>query len=308
MPSNEPKLQHYVQRAYLEAFCDPKPNEKTGKPFLWVHTANRPVRRQVPKECAAENYFYCYEEDGKRSFRGEKFLGDLEAASASVLRAAQQGELPTTVADRYKLTGYTAMALTRTPVAKRLIDQATIDNAVQQIRELVSDPVRHAEFCKQVGIDNPEESIRKLKGGRVRGVQTNRAWSLRQMVDLMLKFQDEFMRMNLFLLHANDAFFLTSDSPVIVHDPAKPLLLPHGALSPDLLFPLSREFCLAGTPAANPGLIELADPQVLALNRRLVRQADRFVYAPFDSSEIQAELQAVAEARLRQPDDNIIEF
>jgi len=85
----QPKSQHYIQRAYLEAFCDPTPNEKKGAPFLWVHSANHAVWRQIPKECAVENYFYCHElDDGQRSFLGETFLADLESASSGVLKAA----------------------------------------------------------------------------------------------------------------------------------------------------------------------------------------------------------------------------
>ncbi|RZU29805.1 DUF4238 domain-containing protein [Edaphobacter modestus] len=81
----QPKSQHYIQRAYLEAFCDQTPNEKTGVLFLWVHSANHAVRRQIPKECAVENYFYGHELDnGQRSFLGETFLADLESALQAV--------------------------------------------------------------------------------------------------------------------------------------------------------------------------------------------------------------------------------
>jgi hypothetical protein len=86
---------------------------------LWVHSANHAVRRQIPKECAVENYFYCHElDDGERSFLGETFLADLESASSGVLKAAQQGNLPTTLRDRFTLTGYVAMTLVRTPSSK----------------------------------------------------------------------------------------------------------------------------------------------------------------------------------------------
>jgi hypothetical protein len=219
MPGDQPKAHHFVQQKYLDAFCDLAPHEKTGAAVLWVHSANQPPRRQVPKECAVENYFYCHEdENGERSFLGEKFLSDLESASADVLRAAQRGELPATLRDRFTLTGYVAMSLVRTPAGKRLMDQATIDDYVQQMRDLINDPVKHAEFCAEIEREtgermDPEESKRALAGGKVRAVQTNRAWSLRQMTEMMMFFQKHFMGMRLLLLHANDAFFVTSDCP-----------------------------------------------------------------------------------------------
>ena len=64
------------------------------------------------------------------------------------------------------------------------MDQATIDDYVQQMRDLITNPVWHAEFCAEIEREtgermDPEESHRALAGRKVRAVQTNRAWSLR---------------------------------------------------------------------------------------------------------------------------------
>jgi hypothetical protein len=314
MPGDQPKAHHFVQQKYLDAFCDPVPHEKTGAAVLWVHSANQPARRQVPKECAVENYFYCHEdENGERSFLGEKFLGDLESASADVLRAAQGGELPATLRDRFTLTGYVAMSLVRTPAGKRLMDQATIDDYVQRMRDLINDPVKHAEFCAEIEKEtgermDPEESKRALTGGKVRAVQTNRAWSLRQMSEMMMFFQKHFMGMRLLLLHANDAFFVTSDCPVAAHNPATRPVLPPGFQSFEMRFPLSREYCLAGTYSPGPARLEIEADQVEVLNRFLIRQADRFVYAPFDAKYIQPELQSSLAERAANKRDDVIQF
>lgn len=79
--------------------------------------------------------------------------------------------MPTTLRDRFTLTGYAAMALVRTPASKRHIDQAAIDNCVQQIRHLVNDPIRHAEYCAEMERRtgerfDPEESKRKLRADK----------------------------------------------------------------------------------------------------------------------------------------------
>lgn len=314
MPGDKPKAQHFVQQKYLEAFCDPIPHEKTGSAVLWVHSANRAPRRQVPKECAVENYFYCHDDEaGERSFLGEKFLADLESASADVVKAAQAGVLPTTLRDRFTLTGYVAMSLVRTPTGKKHIDQATIDQCVQQIRDLVNDPVRHAEYCAEMEKTtgkrmDPEESRRALIGGKVRAVQTSRGWSLRLMAEMMMLFQQRFMNMRLLLLRANDAFFVTSDCPVAVHDPATVPFMPRGFQSFEMRFPLSREYCLAGTYSPGPAQLQLAGNQVEKLNRFLVRQADRFVYAPFDAEYIQRELQDAQAKKISNRRDDVIRF
>jgi hypothetical protein len=314
MPGDKPKAQHFVQQKYLEAFCDPIPYQKTGSAILWVHSADQAPRRQIPKECAVENYFYCHEDEaGERSFLGEKFLADLESASADVVKAAQAGVLPTTLRDRFTLTGYVAMSLVRTQTGKKHIDQATIDLSVQQIRDLVNDPMRHAEYCAEMEKTtgkrmDPEESKRALMGGKVRAVQTSRGWSLRMMAEMMMLFQQRLMNMRLLLLRANDAFFVTSDCPVAVHDPATVPSLPRGFQSFEMRFPLSREYCLAGTYSPGPAKLQLAGNQVEKLNRFLVRQADRFVYAPFDAVYIQRELREAQAEKISNRRDDVIRF
>ena len=205
------------------------------------------------------------------------------------------------------------MSLVRTPAAKRHIDQSAIDKIVQQIRDLVNDPVRHSEFCARAEKEtgkwwDPEDSKRKLKGGRVRAVQTNRAWSLRQMAEMMMNLQQTLMRMRLLLLHANEALFLTSDCPVRVHNPATVPLLPSNFQRFEMLFPLSREYCLAGVYSPGPDRIELGPDQVHKLNRILVQQADRFVYSPFDADYIQEELRKSPNRRTERERGDAIQF
>jgi hypothetical protein len=314
MPGNEPKAHHFVQQKYLEAFCDPVPHEKTGASALWVYSGDRPVRRQIPKECAVENYFYCFEnQEGERSWVGEHFLADLESASSDVLRTAQQGTLPTTLRDRFTLTGYVAMSLVRTPLAKKHIDRTTIEQQVQQIRDLINDPERHAEFCtwyeRETGEKmDPEESIRKLRGGRVRATQTSRAWSLRMMVESLLRFQKRFMSMHLILLHANGGYFLTSDSPVSVFDPETAAQTPEGYVSFQMLFPLSREYCLAGTILDGPNQIEFDAKEVRNVNNSVIAGADRHVYSPFRADYIQSKLEESLAEKNGLNGDGIIRF
>jgi len=313
MPGDQWKNQHTVQEAYLKAFCDPVPHEKTRAAVLWVHSANEVPARRVPKKCAIEPYFYCHDDNGQRSFLVEKELSYLESASGPVVKAARNGNLPTTLRDRYTLTGYVAMSLVRTTTGKRLIDQATIDHSVQQIRDLINDPVRHAEFCAAMEREtgkrmDPEESKRKLTGGKVRAVQTNRGWSLGMMGKMLIFFQQRFMGMRLLLMHANDAFFVTSDCPVAVHDLSTMPLLPQGFQSLGMRFPLSREYCLAGTYSPGPARLELDADQVRNLNGFLVRQADRFVYAPFNAGYIQLELQDSLAKKLATQRDDVIQF
>jgi hypothetical protein len=128
------------------------------------------------------------------------------------------------------------------------------------------------------------------------------------MAEMMMLFQHRFMNMRLLLLHANDAFFVTSDCPVAVHDPATIPFLPKGFQSLEMRFSLSREYCLAGTYSPGPAILQLTCNQVENLNRFLVRQADRFVYAPFDAEYIQHELQGTQKKKMANRKDDVIRF
>jgi hypothetical protein len=85
-------------------------------------------------------------------------------------------------------------------------------------------------------------------------------------------------------------------------------LLPQGFQSLEMRFPLSREYCLAGTYSPGPTRLELESDQVETLNRFLVRQADRFVYAPFNAEYIQLELQDFLAKKLATQRDDVIQF
>jgi hypothetical protein len=112
--------------------------------------------------------------------------------------------------------------------------------------------------------------------------------------------------MHLVLLHANDAFFLTSDCPVAVHDPEKRPPLHPRARYLDMRFPISRDYCLAGSFTPGPSRLEIQREEVEKMNRMLIGQADRFVYAPFDADYIQPALKdSLAKKAAQKPDDTI---
>jgi hypothetical protein len=75
-----------------------------------------------------------------------------------------------------------------------------------------------------------------------------------------------------------------------------------------MLFPLSRDYCLVGAYSAGPDRIELESDQVHNLNRTLVRQADRFVYSPFDADYIQDEMRQASVCKSAEHSVDIIQF
>jgi hypothetical protein len=71
-PGDEPNAQHYVHRAYLAGFQDPR-FESRGEPALWVYIPEKNPFRQRPDRVAKLNY----QQEEKRQFVGEHGLQSL---------------------------------------------------------------------------------------------------------------------------------------------------------------------------------------------------------------------------------------
>jgi hypothetical protein len=290
--------------AYLNSFSDPQPQRRSAKPFLWVYSAKNEARYQTTKECATENYFYCFDKDGARSFEVEHAIADLENLSLPLLLRAQQGELPASVQDRLTFAGYVALAATRTPTAKSIFNQVAIDAQVNALREIANVPGKLEAILGEREMESGEkldadEERRKLKAGKMRAVITERDWSLRCMFEETLRMQSRLVKMDWTLIRAKGAFFLTSDFPVLLSNPLQSNHVHKGTgSSPDFLFPISRHICLAGgTGFGREDLVVTDAAQVRKINLALIKRADRFVFSPFRAPYVQQKLDQSFEIR-----------
>ncbi len=314
MPATEPKSHHFVQRAYLDSFSDPQPAKGRTGPFLWVYSRKTEVRYQTTKKCATQNYFYCFEKQGARSFEVEHEIADLENHSLPLLVRAQQGALPTSAQDRLTLAGYVALAATRTPTAKSIFNQVAIDAQVNALREIANVPgkleavLREREMKSGEKLD-PDEERRKLKAGKMRAVITERDWSLRCMFETTLQMQSRFVKMDWTLIRAKAAFFLTSDFPVLLWNPLQTGHVHKDANSPDFLFPISRDTCLAGgTGFGSEDLVFTDAAQVRKINLALIKRADCFVFSPFRAPYVQQKLDQSFEVREASKTSDVIQL
>ena len=117
----EAKGQHYVHRAYLQAFVDPDGRDE----YLWLYTPQKHPFRQRPERVAKRNYFYCQIDKEERSFEAEHILQKLEDAALPILRKVNGREFVPSDDDRITFAGYTALAFARVPTFKEFIDQTT---------------------------------------------------------------------------------------------------------------------------------------------------------------------------------------
>ncbi len=104
--------QHFIPRFYLSAFVDPE-TPSGHEPYVWIaDLKNRSVSKKAPRSIARENNFY--EPSKAAGFRPEEFLHHFESKAAPLLRRVDAGHSLSDDQERFDLTIYVALQLTRT--------------------------------------------------------------------------------------------------------------------------------------------------------------------------------------------------
>ena len=295
----QPKQHHYVQRAYLEGFVDPD-YERRGQSYLWTYLPRKSPFRQRPDRIAKRNYYYCFEQENRRSFDFEHMLQALEDVSLPVLRKFRGRNFNIDAEERLTFAGYVALSYTRVPTFESLVNRFALLDMAFKVEKFASDPEKMKLLAREESDHTgkevtPEEMRSRLNGGNAFLTQTNRGWSLEQMVRVMMLLQSIIFDMRWVFLLAGDGDpgFLTSDNPVsLFGSPAVDSPGEAGFLSsPDtyFTFPVSREVCLLAKHLPGPArrVVRVSPVDVRHVNTGTISRADTQLYAPFQSPKIQ---------------------
>jgi len=306
MVGNEPKGQHFVHRAYLEGFQDPRFEERK-EPALWVYMPGKTPFRQRPDRVAKRNYYYCFEQEEKRLFVAEHGLQKLEDLALPILRQLADRKFSINPTDRLTFAGYVALAHIRVPTFERFLDFTTSLVHAKHMEMLAADKAALesvvAKISKAKGESlDPEEFRKKLTGGTVVLSQKSRGWTVRQMFENLVAIQEVIFRMKwTFLLsRPDDDGFLTSDNPVSLFDPTASPTRGIGFMSSPaahFTFPICRTVCLLAHYGHPQEARELTPSEVRQTNKGTITRADSQLYAPFGYSAVQGILNDVVKAK-----------
>src|ERR1700737_5499936 len=122
MPGEKPKSQHFVHRAYLEAFQDPL-LLRQGKRALWVYMPGKRPIPQAPERVAKRTYYYCHRQENERQFQAEQVLQKLEDLALPILIRLRSRDFNFNPEDRLTFAGYVALSHTRVPTFERVINK-----------------------------------------------------------------------------------------------------------------------------------------------------------------------------------------
>jgi hypothetical protein len=303
---DEPKLQHFVHRAYLAGFQD-RQFERRGEPALWVYLPEKKPFRQRPERVARRNYYYCFNQEEKRQFIAEHGLQKLEDLALPILRQLSDRKFSLNAEDRLTFAGYIAMAHTRVPTFERFLD-FTAKLITAKKLELLAQHKRAlesvvAEMSERTGeFIDPEDFRKKLTGGSVELHQTNRGWTVQEMFENLMMLQQVIfgMKWTLLLGTADDDGFLTSDNPVSLFDPLGSPIGGIGFMSSPaahFTFPISRSVCLLAQHLRGPEASELNPSKIRSVNKGTITRVDSQLYAPFASSAVQQILDDVVKRK-----------
>lgn len=210
--------QHWVDRAYLEVWCDPNCPEE-WEPFVWVFDATtRKGRRRAPKNIFKEPHMYTMPEGGKGDpLSLEKSLQKLcdeflRVRDAKVLYGRKlDGQ------DLAWLCMFAAAKFARTP-KNRAHTRATWGHMADVVEDLAKGSGKDSSGEIPVFVKGLEGSEMKTSLRRLREIEAHPLQ--RMLAPAVFAMSEQLARIPLIILH-NEAApgFVTSDAPVVLFNP-----------------------------------------------------------------------------------------
>jgi len=286
----EPKTvrHHYVPRFYLEGFTAGDPS------MLWVYDKDTGRRwKASTRDAGLETHYHSItRDDGTRDSETiESAFAEFESDSAPALRAIRAGEL-LSGDDRAQLAAFIAVQMTRVPLARR-----HTETIARMVGEAAARPILKAQL--EGPPDQQWESTKlMLEELRALGLPALRV------EDIMVEPKREIMLagvisapalaqlfydMTWAILPAKGRHsFVTSDNPLVSGPASSSPGVGLASSNAVVVFPLSSTRCLFanwkhGRRQWNVPRSKVSEAMVVALNKRVIAGALRFVYSDQDS-------------------------
>ncbi len=215
-----PIQQHFVTRAYLEGFAD-----ANGQLHVYERGREGPFSLTPAKAARQRNYYSFKNKDGKFDDQIERFLDEqVESPAMAVIRKLVQNEEQLPWNERVALARWIAFQEFRTPLQREGIEQTAqkLIETTMQMLAVVPGVIEEAleklnEQGKEYGVT--AEDVRKGIEADAFRIRINPMLSLETMTvaEEVVPILAE-MKWTL-VTAANGVQFVTSDHPVLRHDP-----------------------------------------------------------------------------------------
>jgi hypothetical protein len=307
------KNHHYVPQLYLRGFLDPL-EEAKGQNVLWCYAIGKKPKRFPTSRVGCKEFFYAFEKDGETQLLIEDKLAEMERIISGPLQKLAAGDIRLAPQERSELAGFLALMFSRGERAFDFTNKLFLDVHAAKTLDWLKNPDEFNNWIKQyeettgeklnTDYDRMKEFMEKVASGEIRGEQTERGWTLKIMMELMVDMIPLFEGMSWGLLSAgDDEMFLTSDNPVVVSDPKASMNERRVQYSnmASFTFPINRKHCLQGINEGGSrprdGRQALRSAEVRMTNRMVAEQSYKFLYAPMRSDHIQGMMEKVYKQR-----------
>lgn len=277
------KRHHYIPQFYLSRFLSDKETPKET-PFLWVYGKDNKVPfRKSPRNIGFENYFYAYEDGDRVSFEIEDILSELESAVARLFKDILQFNFDFDDAKKRfvfgKFVSFMHYRTVRSREHFRMLSQNAIKKKfIEKINEEGGLTQYLRKHEKSWDAEEFIDSFNKMK------IIPSKVLALEYMLQAVEKTIPSLCIRNWAFLYLTspNCFFITSDSPVLLHDDdIKDINFMPGFLDErtDIVFPLSPNMCLYASFNVKEGFWPIPDATVRVLNRKLSTSCHRYFFS-----------------------------
>ncbi len=289
------KDQHFLPQFYLGQFVDPD-TPPDMEPYVWLYDlAERRWRRRAPKNVAAMRHYYAYRDGDEQLVNViEPHLADVESLGATLIRKLAS-RTPLTEREQLHFSLFIAQLAVRTPQSRASIElfldrkgREFIAAMIQRWRENPGEfEALQRKYRYRTG-KNADFSIDDLEKHAPRLVPNDAgllAYSMMPMIGLTERLMGMTWRI----------YFTQAEHRLVICDHPCEVALPdeiteetfRGFLTEDIEFhvPLTPNMIFAahddGPDRAFGGFLGCED--VISLNRRMAKRAERFIVSPKSS-------------------------
>jgi hypothetical protein len=154
--------QHFVPRFDLRQFIDPA-SPVDHEPYVWmVDLVTRTIRRKAPISIAATTNFYEWDSLPAGAQRAEDLYGHFEGRSAPLFTRLQGGIYDLNLEERWTLSIYMALQLTRTPGFREAVRCSAQPLSERLARRAFATAPALVRLREQAGL-SVEEALRKYR-------------------------------------------------------------------------------------------------------------------------------------------------
>jgi hypothetical protein len=280
---------HFVSGFYLEGFVD-----QNNPPYLWLYDKDKhSISKASSRDAGCRTLFYAFpKQDGTTDTNTlEDLLQEYESQVAPLIRKIEsRGEL--TNEERSVLSVFLGLTLARVPNFRSMIETSKArivkEIGVQMAQVGGFEKVKEelAKEGKPIDEELHAKMVEMMKDGKF-DVEVFPHASIEHFLRLAVDMAPLFHQMHwTFLLAKGRYSFVTSDNPLAyadpTHDPKSPYGVGLGHSNVEITFPITQELALfAGWKDSGSIYQRATDATVQAVNRRTIKNAQRFIYAPF---------------------------